>query len=278
MPSRVHRAGFMPCTPSAPSIDSAQNVDYVNRLGLSPAKSAAYFGLANGGTYARIELFGFRSISELTPAQARDEIERVIIAEARNQGSGIVVMPDPFTTANRELINLQVTAAKLLRRRFLLAAFGIEPDGTARKARRIEIALLQHALEVQYSTQPIGGGLRFDRAGIRPRRRAVRHRFRDYSPDQIAFMVWRQPEQLCRGCPDVGVADRERIDKTAFEVRPDRRHEIQRVAAAKTAVHALALPQHGVGHFDGAIDRLVASRHIGTEVDHDGRRRRHRLA
>src|SRR5205814_236561 len=98
-----------------------------------------------------------------------------------------------------------------------------------------------------------------------------------HPPDQIALMVWRQAEQLCRGCPDVGIADRERIDISAFEVRTDRRHEIQGVAAAKTAVHALALPQHGVGDFDGAIDRLVASGHIGTEVDHDGWRRRHRL-
>lgn len=40
----------------------------------------------------------------LTPVQARDEIESIIAAEARNSGTGIVVMPDSFTTANRELI------------------------------------------------------------------------------------------------------------------------------------------------------------------------------
>lgn len=40
----------------------------------------------------------------LTPVQARDEIERAIVAEARNSDTGIVVMPDALTTANRELI------------------------------------------------------------------------------------------------------------------------------------------------------------------------------
>jgi putative tryptophan/tyrosine transport system substrate-binding protein len=40
----------------------------------------------------------------LTPIAARDEIESIIVAEARNPGSGVLVLPDSFTTANRELI------------------------------------------------------------------------------------------------------------------------------------------------------------------------------
>jgi putative tryptophan/tyrosine transport system substrate-binding protein len=35
---------------------------------------------------------------------AKDEIEGVIAAQARNPGGGLIVMPDPFSTANRELI------------------------------------------------------------------------------------------------------------------------------------------------------------------------------
>jgi putative ABC transport system substrate-binding protein len=40
----------------------------------------------------------------LTPVRTRDEIESLIAAEAQNAGTGIVVLPDSFTTANRELI------------------------------------------------------------------------------------------------------------------------------------------------------------------------------
>jgi putative ABC transport system substrate-binding protein len=38
------------------------------------------------------------------PVQTKDEIDSVIAAEASNPGGGLVVMPDSFTTANRELI------------------------------------------------------------------------------------------------------------------------------------------------------------------------------
>ena len=39
-----------------------------------------------------------------TPVHAKDEIEGVIAAQARNPGGGLIVMPDPFNVENRELI------------------------------------------------------------------------------------------------------------------------------------------------------------------------------
>jgi ABC-type uncharacterized transport system substrate-binding protein len=39
-----------------------------------------------------------------TPIHAKDEIEGVIAAQARNPGGGLIVMPDPFNAANRDLI------------------------------------------------------------------------------------------------------------------------------------------------------------------------------
>jgi putative tryptophan/tyrosine transport system substrate-binding protein len=39
-----------------------------------------------------------------TPVHAKDEIEGVIAAQARDQGSSLIVMPDAFNTANREHI------------------------------------------------------------------------------------------------------------------------------------------------------------------------------
>jgi putative ABC transport system substrate-binding protein len=41
-----------------------------------------------------------------TPVHAKDEIEGVIAAQARDQGSSLIVMPDPFNGANREEITL----------------------------------------------------------------------------------------------------------------------------------------------------------------------------
>ena len=38
------------------------------------------------------------------PVHAKDEIEGVIAAQARNPGGGLIVMPDPFNSVNRELI------------------------------------------------------------------------------------------------------------------------------------------------------------------------------
>ena len=38
------------------------------------------------------------------PVHAKDEIEGVIAAQARNPGGGLIVMPDAFNDANRELI------------------------------------------------------------------------------------------------------------------------------------------------------------------------------
>ncbi|MGC1865572.1 MAG: ABC transporter substrate-binding protein, partial [Pseudolabrys sp.] len=41
-----------------------------------------------------------------TPVHAKDEVEGVIAAQARDQGGSLIVMPDPFNAANRELITL----------------------------------------------------------------------------------------------------------------------------------------------------------------------------
>jgi len=41
---------------------------------------------------------------DATPVQAKDEIEGVIAAQARDQGRGLIVMPDPFNGANHEQI------------------------------------------------------------------------------------------------------------------------------------------------------------------------------
>jgi putative tryptophan/tyrosine transport system substrate-binding protein len=39
-----------------------------------------------------------------TPVHGKDEIEGVIAAQTRNPGSGLIVIPDPFNVANREVI------------------------------------------------------------------------------------------------------------------------------------------------------------------------------
>jgi putative ABC transport system substrate-binding protein len=41
----------------------------------------------------------------VAPVHAKDEIEGVIAAQARSPGGGLIVTPDSFTTANRELIS-----------------------------------------------------------------------------------------------------------------------------------------------------------------------------
>jgi putative ABC transport system substrate-binding protein len=38
------------------------------------------------------------------PVHAKDEIKGVIAAQAHDSGGGLIVMPDPFNVANRELI------------------------------------------------------------------------------------------------------------------------------------------------------------------------------
>src|SRR4029077_9692865 len=77
---------------------------------------------------------------------------------------------------------------------------------------------------------------------------------------------------------DIGIADRKRIDIGRLEVWADRRHEIHGVGAYKAAVHALALPQHGVGDLDRAIGGLVTTWDIGAEHDDDRWHRRDRAA
>src|SRR5262249_57661968 len=41
-----------------------------------------------------------------TPVHAKEEIESVFAAQARDQGSSLIVMPDPLNGANREQITL----------------------------------------------------------------------------------------------------------------------------------------------------------------------------
>jgi hypothetical protein len=50
------------------------------------------------------------------PVHAKDEIEAVIAAQARDPGGGLIVMPDPFNTTNREQIIL--LAAAVVARQF----------------------------------------------------------------------------------------------------------------------------------------------------------------
>ena len=38
------------------------------------------------------------------PVHAKEEIEGVMAAQARARGGGLIVMPDPFTLTNRDLI------------------------------------------------------------------------------------------------------------------------------------------------------------------------------
>jgi ABC transporter substrate binding protein len=53
---------------------------------------------------SRVPPFVARIEARSTPVHAKDEIEGVIAAQARNPGGGLLVMPDVFNDANRELI------------------------------------------------------------------------------------------------------------------------------------------------------------------------------
>ena len=70
--------------------------------------------LTQKGTLAEPRAGAFRSVQaaasisgvevNATPVHAKDEIEGVIAAQARDQGGRLIVMPDPFTAANGEHI------------------------------------------------------------------------------------------------------------------------------------------------------------------------------
>jgi putative tryptophan/tyrosine transport system substrate-binding protein len=69
--------------------------------------------LFNPGTAAPPEFFmpfiqaaasSFAVQATAAPVHAKDEIEGVIAAQARNPGGGLIVMPDPFNVTNRDLI------------------------------------------------------------------------------------------------------------------------------------------------------------------------------
>ena len=51
---------------------------------------------------AAASAFGVQAIA--APVHAKDEIEGVIAAQAINPGGGLIVTPDPFNAANRDLI------------------------------------------------------------------------------------------------------------------------------------------------------------------------------
>jgi putative tryptophan/tyrosine transport system substrate-binding protein len=76
------------------------------------------------------------------PVHVRDEIQVVIAAQARNPGGGLIVMPDAFNVANRELI-INLTArfglpsicdSGLYAKSGGLAAYGVDLDESLRRA------------------------------------------------------------------------------------------------------------------------------------------------
>ena len=98
-------------------------------------------------------------------------------------------------------------------------------------------------------------------------------------PISLPFGFGVKVQQPCRGGADIGVADGQGIDIAGLELGLDRCGEIHGVTAAEAAMHArrggrrvLAI---GVG---GTVGRLFAAGRPGTEIDHDRRVRRHRLA
>src|ERR1700744_4673332 len=87
-----------------------------------------------------------------------------------------------------------------------------------------------------------------------------------------------QAHEFGDGYPDIDVIDRQWIYIAGLEIRPDRGGEVQGIAAAETAMHALALTQAGVGDLEGTVGRLVAPGDIRTEIDRDRGGGRHRFA
>ena len=159
----------------------------------------------------------------------------------------------------------------LFPRRFLFAAFRFQPERAAGETGRVEIALRADALEIQHRAQAVRRRLRFHGAGIGLRRCAVGHGLGHDAADQFAVRLLRQPHDLCGRSADIGIADGQGVDIAGFEVGSDRGREVQGVAAAEAAVHALALAQHRVGNLHRAIGRLLAAGRPGAEIDHDRR-------
>ena len=64
--------------------------------------TAAPLGIYMSSIQAAASSFAIRA--DAAPVRAKDEIEGVIAAQARNPGAGLIVMPDSFNTINRDLI------------------------------------------------------------------------------------------------------------------------------------------------------------------------------
>ena len=95
------------------AIDSAIGGKWVALLKEIAPRTEHVVLLFNPATAAPIQSFmasiqaaasSFAVQASAAPVQAKDEIEGVIAAQARNPGGGLIVMPDPFNRRNRDLI------------------------------------------------------------------------------------------------------------------------------------------------------------------------------
>ena len=141
-------------------------------------------------------------------------------------------------------------AAGLFPRRFLFAAgrLRVEADGAAREAGGVEIAL---------ACRRAGSSARCAGRWLQAATSSTPDTAFGVAPFGIASVITRptrsplgfcaRPRILAAVAPTSALLTGSGIDIAGFEVRSDRRHEVHGVAAAEAAVHALALPQHGVG-------------------------------
>jgi len=136
------------------------------------------------------------------------------------------------------------------------------------------IACVTNNLHIDYRGEPIGREVRYHNPAGHCGQCAVRQRFREYAPDELALIANIQPHQLRNRAAEIGVAGRCRIDELRLEVRSLHGHEIPSVSAAERAVHALALLKHRIGHLDRAEHRLPAHRIKGTEIERNRGMRR----
>src|SRR4029077_1260981 len=72
---------------------------------------------------------------------------------------------------------------------------------------------------------------------------------------------------------NVRIADGRLIDKSLLEIRPNLRHEIQRVRSTEAAVHTLPMLQRIICNLHAAHDRLLGIRGKSFKGDSNGGRR-----
>ena len=97
-----------------------------------------------------------------TPVHAKDEIEGVIAAQARDQGSSLIVMPDPFNGANREEITLLAAryrvSAMYYRREFAdaggLIAYASDSPNSFPRRPRMPIASSRARSRASFQSKP----------------------------------------------------------------------------------------------------------------------------